>query len=185
MSKAESILLWSSNLLALGSGMMGPLYAVFAQNIGGDVFELTWVYALYLVVMGVGMILAGKVGDRVGHEYLSILGYAIIAAATFGYFLVHSITGLLVVQICVGVGMALQSPTWSALYDRYSGAGDHDGYVWGLSYGLWYVFQGVSVLTGGYIVTRYSFDILFVVMGTLLVLSTLIQAQLLRYRGAR
>ncbi len=184
MNRAESVLLWSSNLLALGSGMLGPLYAVFAQQVGGDVFELTWVYALYLAIMGVGMIVSGKVGDRVGHERLLLVGYMLITLATFGYLLVQSITGLLVVQVVMGVGMALQGPTWSALYDRHSGSGDRDGYVWGLSYGLWYIFQAISVLTGGYIVTRYSFDLLFLFMGALLVLSTGIQAQLLRYRTA-
>jgi MFS family permease len=181
LSKPESILLWSSNMMGFGAGMLGPLYAVFAQNIGGDILDISWVYALYLVVMGVGMVVMGKVGDKFGYEHLSIAGYALYTCATFGYLLVHSITGLLVVQVLIGLGTAISQPPWFALYDRYSGEGD-DGFVWGLSTGLWYVFQGAAMIIGGYIVSRYSFNVLFVVMGSVLLISTLYQARILKYR---
>lgn len=182
MSKAESILLWSANLQALGSGLLGPLYAVFAQDVGGDVFELSWVYALYLATVGFGMVCFGRVADRYGHEYFSIVGLAVMSLATFSYLLVSTMTGLLLVQIVMGLGMAVQGPSWSALYDRHSGDGANDGYVWGLSYGLWYVFQGISILVGGYVASRYSFELLFVVLGSLMALSTIVQARILRYR---
>lgn len=181
LGKQESILLWSSNMMGFGAGMLGPLYAVFAQDIGGDILDISWVYALYLVVMGVGMVVMGKVGDRFGYERLSIAGYALYTVATFSYLLVHSIPALLAVQVLIGLGTAVSQPPWFALYDRYSGEGS-DGYVWGLSTGLWYVCQGVAMVLGGFIVSRYSFDMLFMVMGTVLLVSTLYQAQILRYR---
>lgn len=41
----EWILLWSSNLWALGEGMLGPLFAVFAQRIGGNILDITWAWS--------------------------------------------------------------------------------------------------------------------------------------------
>lgn len=179
-NKLESILLYSSTLWGFGMGMLGPLYAVFTQEIGGDVFDISWVYALYLIVMGVGVVVVGKIADTYGHERLLMLGSCVGTVAVFGYLFVNSIPALLLVQIGVAVSTSLSEPSWYALYDRYSGDGDHDGYVWGLSSGLWYVAGGLAIFTGGYIVSRFSFDALFIIMGTVLALSTLYQAQILR-----
>jgi MFS family permease len=182
LSKAESILLWSSNIWGFGMGMLGPLYVLFAKDVGGDVLEIAWVYALYLCVMGIGVLVVGKVADRVGHEVLMVSGYAVSALATFGYLLVESMTGLFVIQIIIGIATALWEPTWFALYDRHSGDGNHDGYIWGLSSGLWYIFRGAAILIGGYVITVYSFDTLFICMGAILTIATLYTAQILRYR---
>ena len=36
MDRKERVLLWSSNLWSLGEGMLGPLFAVFAQRLGAS-----------------------------------------------------------------------------------------------------------------------------------------------------
>jgi len=162
--------------------MLGPLYALFAEKVGGDVLEISWVYAVYLVVMGVGVIVVGKFADEWGHGWLLVTGYGLNAVATFAYLLVSSMAGLLIVQVLVGVATALSEPTWYALYDKHSGDGDHDGLLWGLSSGLWYVARGIAMLIGGYIVAVHSFDALFIVMGTILTLATVSQARILQYR---
>ncbi len=182
LSKAESILFWSSNLWLLGWGMLGPLYAVFAERVGGDIMQISWAYAAYLVSTGVGIFIVGRISDRYGYEWLLVMGYALNTVATFGYLLVSDMYGLFAVQVLLGVALALTDPTWYALYDKHSGDDSHNGYVWGLMKGMGYVVQGVALMIGGYIVTRYSFDALFVVMGTVLLLSTLYQARILRYR---
>jgi MFS family permease len=182
VSKVESILLWSSNLMGFGMGMFGPLYAVFAIEVGGDIFEISFVYALYLVFMGIGIIVVGKIADKKrDHARLLVAGYALSAVAAFGYMTVDSIHSLLFVQILVGLSTALSTATWYALYDKFSGDGDTDGYVWGLSSGLICVFQGVAMVLGGWLVFQYSFDVLFAVMGLVLTVSTLYQARILRY----
>ena len=56
MTKAAKILFWSSNLWQLGMGLLGPLFAVFASEIGGNIFDIAWVWALYMVVTGVGAV---------------------------------------------------------------------------------------------------------------------------------
>ncbi len=182
LSKTESILLWSSNLMGFGLGMFGPLYAVFALEVGGDVFELSWVYALYLVIMGIGIIVVGKIADKKrDYARLLVAGYALSAIAAFGYIGVDSMNKLLFVQILAALSVALSTSTWYALYDKFSGDGSSDGYVWGLSSGLWFVFQGIAMVTGGWIVSQYSFDMLFAAMGVVLTISTFYQARILKY----
>jgi len=182
LTHAEKILLWSNNLWGFGVGILGPLYAVFATEVGGDVMELTWVYSLYLVCMGLGVIVVGKLTEKYGNEVFVVAGYALSAVAAFGYLLVHSMQSLLFIQILMAIANALLIPTWYALYDKFSGDDAHDGYIWGLSSGLYFIFQGIAVTVGGYLVSEYSFDVLFIAMGTVLTISTFVQAKILRYR---
>ena len=50
--------------MALGEGMLGPLFAVFAQRIGGNILDITWAWAIYLGMTGILTIVAdGVSGD--------------------------------------------------------------------------------------------------------------------------
>jgi MFS family permease len=182
LSKSEYILLWSANIWFVGWGMFGPLFAVFAGKIGADVFTISWVYAGFLALTGLGSMYVGRLADRVGHEWLLVLGYALSAVGAFGYVWVDSVFSLAVVQIVMAIATVLSTPTWFALYDLHSGDGSKDGRVWGLFSGLGYCMQAIGLMLGGYVVTQYSWDVLFVCMGLLLLLSTVYQAQILRYR---
>ncbi len=175
MRREERYLLWSSNLWYFGSGLLGPLFAVFTQRVGGDILSITNVWGAYLVSMGICVILVGKLSDSyLTKKSLVLWGYALNALLTFGYLLVHNPTDLLIVQVGLGFATALSAPTWSALYDKYSGRGS-EGYVWGLSSGFEKIATGVAIFLGGYIVSTYSFDALFIIMGVIQILAFFVQ----------
>lgn len=161
--------------------MLGPLFAVFTARVGGDIFEVTWAWAIYLVVTGIGMVIVGRLGDRIGHHYLSVLGYSMTAIFTFSYLFVESPFDLFIVQAGLGLALAFSNPTWDALYDRYSGDGKHDGFVWGYASAGRYIAQACAIVIGGYIVTRFSFDTLFILMGCVSLLAAWHQSKILRF----
>jgi MFS family permease len=181
LSKPEKTLLWGSNLWMLGAGMFGPLFAVFVEDIGGSILDISWLYATYLIVTGVGIIFVGKFADKVGYAWLMIAGYGLNALATFGYIFVTSATELFIIQVLLGLALALATPTWYALYDKFSGDDKSDGYIWGLSTGMGYAASGIALVAGGFIVERFSFDVLFLIMGTILALAAVYQATVLRF----
>jgi predicted MFS family arabinose efflux permease len=180
----ERLLLWSSNLWALGEGMLGPLFAVFAQRIGGNILDVTWAWAIYLGMTGALTIVAGNVSDRIwqwcGRERLLVAGYALNALCTFGYLLVDTTTKLFIVQAGLGVALALSNPTWSALYARYSPGEQEAGAAWGLVAGAQRLILAAAIVVGGYIVSHYSFNALFIAMGTMQVIATLYLLPILR-----
>ena len=182
--RKERLLLWSSNLWALGEGMLGPLFAVFAQRIGGNILDITWAWAIYLGMTGIFTIVAGNVSDRIwqwcGRERLLVAGYALNALCTFGYLFVHTTTGLFLVQAGLGMALALSSPTWSALYARYSPGEETAGNTWGLVAGEQRLILAVAIVVGGFIVDHYSFEALFIAMGTVQVIATLYLLRILR-----
>lgn len=180
MSRQERVLLWSSNFWAIGAGLLGPLFAVFTEQVGGDVLSIAWVWGVYLISMGIFVMIIGRISDRYGDKSKWVIaGYFLNAVFTFGYLLVDSPIELLLVQLGLGFATALSAPTWNALYDQCSGDGKRDGWVWGLSSGSEKIFTGVGVIVGGYIVALTSFRELFIMMGLIQTIAFLIQ---LRFR---
>lgn len=108
-----------------------------------------------------------------------VAGYALNALCTFGYIFVDTTTGLFLVQAGLGVALALSSPTWSALYARYSPGEEKAGTSWGLAAGGQRLTLAAAILLGGCIVNNYSFDALFITMGTVQVVATLYLARIL------
>jgi MFS family permease len=178
MSKRASILIWSSNLWNFADGMLGPLFAVFAQKIGGDILNITWAWGAYLIIMGVGIIIVGLLSDKYSKQNMLFAGYALQTVCTFGYLTVHSSFALFIVQAGMGLAAALANPTHYALLSQYSRTTEREGKMWGLADGRDKIAIGLAVFVGGVIVSTWSFAALFVVMGTVSLLSTLYLARI-------
>ena len=135
LNKKIKILLYGSNIWMFGEGMLGPLFAIFAERIGGNILEISWAWATYLILTGILIIITGKISDKkINKEKLMIVGYSLNAIFTFSYLLVSLPIHLFFVQAGLGISTALATPTWSALYAKFEDK-KHDGYQWGLAYG--------------------------------------------------
>ena len=78
LSPRERNLLWGANLWYFGEGMLGPLLAIFAQRVGGNILDITTAWAIFLAVTGFCTIFVGRIADlfakRQGREKILILG---------------------------------------------------------------------------------------------------------------
>jgi MFS family permease len=180
LSRETRILLYSSNAWSLAEGMIGPFFGVLTQRIGGDLLDISWVWAIYLIVTGVCNILVGKISDqKMDKETLMITGYVLNTLFTFCYVFVSSPAQLFLVQAGLGVATALATPTWDALYSKYEDRA-RSGYIWGLAGGRDQLVTGIATLIGGLILLHFSFTTLFLMMGTIQAFATVFQAQILR-----
>lgn len=182
MKKPERILLHASNLWYLGEGMLGPLFAVYTERIGGDILDITWAWAIFLIISGALSIYFGKLADNYNTEKVMIIGYALNAIFTFGYLFVATPAHLFLVQIGLGIASAMATPSWNALYDKYSSR-KSKGLIWGLASGQADLLTGVAIIIGGFIVANYSFKVLFITMGSIQLIATLYQATILKKRN--
>lgn len=178
MNRALKYLMLGSYLWIFGEGLLGPLYAVFAQRVGGDVLALSAAYALYLIIAGVLIAIVGKYSDSHGKASLLVAGYALNTVATFGYLLVDSTAGLFAVQALLGVALALANPTWFALVSERLDR-EHEGEEWGISDGGNKIAMGVALLLGGVVVELFGFRTLFLLMGSVQLAATVSQLSLL------
>lgn len=156
-----------------GEGLLGPLFAIFAGKVGGDLLQITWAWATYLIVSGALIMLIGKMSDRLNKRKMVFYGYILNALLTFGYLLVQSPIHLFLIQAGLGVAAAMATPTWNALYSENVNK-RKDGFEWGLADGSSELLTGFATLLGGVIVTLYSFNALFIIMGIVQIVSVII-----------
>jgi len=103
-----------------------------------------------------------------------IIGYFLNAILTFCYLFVETPLQLLILQIGLGIAVALATPTWDALYSKYAEK-NHRGYIWGLANGEAKIMTGSALILGGLIVSTFSFSTLFLIMGIIQTLSAVVQ----------
>jgi MFS family permease len=179
MTKGAKILLMGGGIWYFVEGMFGPLVAVFTDQVGGDIFNISWTWATYLFVYGVLSIVIGYYSDRYfDKKTLMVFGYGLNTIFTFGYLLVNDPLSLLIVQAGLGVAAALATPTWNALFDELT-PNNSGGLAWGVSDGIANIITAVSIFIGAIIVTYFGFHVLFITMGIIQLFATIYQAKIL------
>jgi len=180
LNKQTKALLFADVTWFFGEGMLGPLFAVFTQRIGGDVLNITGAWATYLIVTGLLIVIIGKISDKIiDKEKLVFYGYVLNAVLTFCYLLVGSPFQLLLLQAGLGVAAAMATPTWDALYSKYENK-ETDGFTWGLADGISQLSTGLAIIIGGFIVVYFSFSTLFIVMGAVQIISVMVLFPILK-----
>jgi predicted MFS family arabinose efflux permease len=178
ITKTMKILLLASSLWYFGEGLFGPLFAIFTEKVGGDLLDITWAWSAYLIVTGLMYLLVGKTLNNSKYkEEVMVFGYFLNTLFTFSYLLVNSVTSLFVVQIGLGIAESLSTPIWDALFAKSLEEKD-DTFHWGLATGHTHFVTGIAVAIGGLITYYISFQVLFIVMGTIQAGATLMQAKL-------
>lgn len=179
LTKTAKILLLGANIWYFGEGMMGPLFAIFAEKVGGDILDITWAWATYLIITGILYIVVGRLlNNKEYKEKAMVFGYALNALFTFGYLFVHSPIQLFLVQAGLGIAEAIGTPAWDALYAKNQ-TEEMDSYAWGLSTGQSQIVTGIAFALGGVITHFISFEALFITMGCIQVAAAIVTSQLL------
>lgn len=180
LNKQAKILLHGGNIWYFGEGLLGPLYALFTQRIGGNILDVSWASAIYLIFAGTLFILFGKIIDVYDNkEKMMVAGYALNALFTFGYIFVSTPWQLFIVEAGLGIAVAMATPAWNALYSQHEEKGE-GGFQWGLAGGMAKIITGAAIIIGGYVIYFSSFTVLFALMGTIQIIATVYQAQILR-----
>lgn len=167
------MLVFSAGFIVAASSMIGPIYALMVERIGGDLLDASLTFFIYSIVTSITLFISGKLFDhkRQGKRIL-ILGFLLIGAGYFAYLLVDSIYKLYLVQVLIGIGTAIYSPAWDSMYSSHI-TKKHEGTQWA----TWEITNqftaAVGALIGGVIATQWGFSPLFVVMGSICFLSAL------------
>lgn len=161
------ILLITNSLVLLAGGMIGPIYALFVEDIGGDLLDASFAGAAFALAAGITTFISGKYTDRHDHkEMIVVLGYIVMGAGFFLYTMVNSMFMLLIVQVIIGFGEAIYLPAFDAVYSKHL---DHnkEGQQWGAWESMYYFATAIGAAAGGYIVVYSGFNPMFVLMALL------------------
>ena len=179
MKKELKILVLSSALFVLAGGLFGPIYAIFVEEIGGDILTAGMAYSAFAISAGVLMFLISKWEDRVKHqEKLVFVSFLISSIGFLGYLFIQKPWHLFLVQIIFGIGEAIGDPAYDGVYSRYL---DHGKFFseWGLWESMQLILSAVAAAIGAFLANIYGFKFLFVIMFILSVLGTLVSMLLI------
>ncbi len=184
MQKELKILLTSSSLFLLAGGLFGPIYAVFVEQIGGDLLTAGGAYAAFSVSAGILIFLLSRWEDHVKHqEKLVVLGFLLNCFGFAGYLFIRSPIELFIVQIIFGIGEAINAPAFDGLYSKHLDRGKFVS-EWGMWESLYRIITAIAAAGGGYIALVYGFRNLFALMLIISVIGLIISS-LLVFRKKR
>jgi hypothetical protein len=85
MNKSLKILLAVNSIFVLAGNLLGPLYAVFIEGLGGSIAVVSGTWSVMLLTTTLVNFFLIRYGDRVKeHEYFLIVGFVFRAIAWIG-----------------------------------------------------------------------------------------------------
>ncbi len=164
MRSLLKLLLAADFFALLGMGMITPIYAIFVEQIGGDILDASGAWAIYAFVSGILMYIIGKWEDRRKHYARMLLaGYLLRSLAFLSYFFVQNTIQLFGVQIILGLSLAVTTPSYDALYSKNLGKGRY-ATEWALWESMNMIVAAIAALIGGVIAGYFGFKTLFAIM---------------------
>lgn len=165
LNASLKVLLGINLVFVFGQGLLGPLYAVFVERrIGGNVLDIGWAFAVYMITIGVMSLLAGKLADKTKEkEYFVMAGYLIRAFTFLAFIFIDSIFQLMVLQFILGFAEAIATPAFNAIYSMHLDK-KREVTEWGINYFYTYIIFGVAAIVGALIVNYLGFSMLFAAM---------------------
>lgn len=166
-------MLFTNALILISGAMLGPIYALYIEDIGGDLLDASAAGAIFALVAGLTVLVMGRVTDQIKEpELIIVAGYSITGAGFLLLSFVTNVWELLAVQALMGLGEAIAMPAYDAVFSRHLDNGQ-EGREWGSWEATAYFSTTFGAIVGGVIATYLGFDILFVIMALLCVSSAL------------
>jgi predicted MFS family arabinose efflux permease len=168
MKKWLRYLLIADFFMLLAMWMLTPIYAIFVEEIGGDILAASSAWALFSLTSGVLIYFSGKWQDGlkkrgITHNKFISLGYLIRCIAFLGYFFVADKFQLFAVQVLLGIGVAASVPAFDSLYSKLLTKGRYAS-EWGAWEGMNMIVASIGAVIGGVVASYFGFKALFLVM---------------------
>jgi MFS family permease len=179
LSPRARLLLKISFLVTFAEAMLVPMYAAFAEKVGGSILDAGIAFAVFSMATGGSVALLGTRSWFQHHiKSFLMLGFVTSAACDIAYVFVSNKWQLFGTQVVAGLATGLIEPTWDALFtdDIEHSSAKH----WSIWAGGTHLTTGCAALVGGVVVAYLSFTTLFVAMATIDLLALVIAWKNLR-----
>lgn len=179
VNKVVKYLILSDFAFWTGWGLMNPIFAIFVvQRIeGGCAFVAGVAAAIYWILKSLLRIPIGMFLDSIPTEkddyFFLIIGLLVAALVPFGYLLVHFPWQVYLLQAVYAVGMAMTLSGWQAIFTRHIDKGK-EATEWGLDATFVGFGVGIAGAIGGWAVTKFGFEPVFICVGILGLVGTII-----------
>jgi len=170
-NKALTTLFFFNGIFVFGGSLLGPLYSIYVEGITGNIISVSTSWAVFMFVATLGTAVAAQFGDALKEkEYLLLAGFLLRAIGWFCFLFATSYMHILLIQVILGIGEAVGTPSFDAIFAEHLDKGKHVN-----EYSSWKVLNNlvgtIGTIIGGIVATRWGFPILFIGMGVLAIIS--------------
>ena len=180
-NKIIRVLLLAEGFYLFAGGLLGPIWAVYVEEIGGDILDASGAFGAFMLTAALVTYILGRIEDRNRYKAkFVILGYLMGAVGFTGYLFVTNPLTLFGVQAILGITVAVKDPAYDGLYSKF--AKKHLTLAWGEWEAMDYLTAGLSAIIGGLIANYFGFRFLFYLMIAFSILGLIMSFSLLHIR---
>ena len=190
INKVIKYLILSDLIFYSGWGLVSPIFGVFiVEKIqGGTVAVVGVAAAIYWILSSllripIGLFLDSRKGEEDDFWFL-FFGLFIASLAPFGYLIALYSWHIYLLQILYAIGMAMTISGWSAIFTRHIDKGK-EAFEWGLNGTSAGIGAGIASALGGLIAFSFGFRVLFILVGLLGIIGTLVLLPALKFISPR
>ncbi|MEM4483993.1 MAG: MFS transporter [Candidatus Methanomethylicia archaeon] len=151
-------------LIALSTGMIGPVYALYFERIAGEISLVPFVIGLYWIIVGVLEILFGSIIDKIGKSRSFLIGGLTVSLGILLYPFVTDIYTLICVEVINAIGYSLQVPAFISLLAELTSR-EKRGKEVGLVDSFWNIGYGISAVASSILISFFGLSFIFVLAG--------------------
>jgi MFS family permease len=157
MNRYLKLLLLSSFFVNFSGGLLGPIYAIYVEKIGGDILLVGSSFAVFSIVTGLLTWFLASWEDHIKHKVNLLIYSRVLSVIGFvGYLIINEPIGLFIVQIIFGIATALGNPSFDALFSKHLDRGKETS-EWGAWEAMFAIVGGISAILGSVIVYYAGF----------------------------
>lgn len=172
-------LLLSDLIFWTGWGLIAPILAVYVvdQIQGGSVFVVGAATSIYWILSSLlripfGLYLDSRNNEKLNYTF-TIIGLLSASVISFGFIFARLPWHIYVIQALHAIAMSMNFSGWSALFTNHIDKG-REATEWGISATSVGLGTGISGFIGGWAVEKYGFAPIFISVGILGILGSLL-----------
>lgn len=166
-SRAIRILLTTSTVGSFIFGIFSVFYVTYIQKIGGNIETAGSSLAVFSIVSGVLILTFASLESSIENKRLLYGAGLLLRSLAFLLFMfVSTFFELILVQILLGISVAMVNPSFDSLFTKWSNKEDSIS-DWSGWEGFTAISVGVASLVGGYIIQHFGFTVVFALMSLL------------------
>lgn len=112
---AFAVLILGIAMALLDTTIVNVALPVIRERLSADEATLSWIISGYALAFGLALIPAGRIGDRIGHKWVFIVGLVVFTGASLWAGLAQDSTSLVVARVVQGFGGGIFFPGVTAL----------------------------------------------------------------------